>query len=412
MKYIAIIAILFGIMLFSGCTQQNAPGANNTVVVINATCSDGTPEKVCSANKPFYCAGGELIKSTEKCGCPTNYELSGNSCVRLCSDGTKSGQCTADNTRYCSDGVLVTDNTKCGCSSSAYDLIGGSCVLARCEDNTTLDSCSQTNVSFLCNTNGTLVRDVGECGCPANYTASGEACMKDCSDGTLAGKCNSANKYCDNGDLILNLSKCSCPMGKIACGSSCVVANCTSDSNCYDGNSDTADKCLSPGTCNATCSNPYYTARVFSYSDTKTMNDLEFSINSIDDLGRNWSYTSNNGTDYILTSSSSSKKFIEVSVTIEAKDDYDFEVSQDSFYLIDDDNITYNPVCASKYNKTTTSTSSCYNDNAFESYDSLTDGDVVEGSLYFEIPKSNDPWFFAFRFDDSFKPGEIWFEYD
>jgi hypothetical protein len=412
MKGIVLIALICGIILFSGCTQQASSASNATnTTVINATCSDGTLEKTCSANKPFYCAGGELLKNVEKCGCASGSTLSGGSCVKLCSDGTLSGQCTADRSRYCSDGILVIDNAKCGCNSSNYDLKDGACVLARCDDNTTLNSCS-ASVPFLCNANGTLVKNPERCGCPTGYTASGNDCLKDCSDGTLPGQCNNASKVCDNGTLVLNVSKCSCPSGKIACGNSCTVANCTSDSDCYDGNSNTSDKCLSPRACNATCSNEYYTALIYDSNDNPKMHNLEFTIDNFEDIGRNLSYTSNNGTDLILASSSSSKKFIEVSVSIEAKKDYDYEISQGSFYLIDEDNISYSPVCPSKSNKSTSSYSSCYNEGAFDSYDSLAEDDIAEGYLYFEIPKSNDPRFFAFKFDDSLKPGEIWFRYE
>jgi hypothetical protein len=199
-------------------------------------------------------------------------------------------------------------------------------------------------------------------------------------------------------------------MGKISCDGSCKTALCSYNSDCNDGKTLTEDKCISPGLCNATCSNEYYQAQIFDNDETPTMHDLEFSINSFDDIGRDLSYTFENGTDALYTTSSS-KTFIEVSVTIEAKDDYDFEVSQDSFYLIDDENILYEPKCFTRYNKTTTSYSSCYNENAFESSDSLVDGDVIEGYLYFEIPRTNDPKYFAFKFDDSLKPGEAWFKY-
>jgi hypothetical protein len=415
MKGIIFIMLICGAVLFSGCTQTGANTANaanaTSTTVINATCSDGTPEKACSANKPFYCAGGELLKNAEKCGCAYGYTLSAGSCVKLCPDGTVSGQCTHDKSKYCSEGSLVTDYAKCGCNSSVYDLKGGVCVIARCGDNTTLNSCSNASASFLCNASGSLVKNPGRCGCQSNYTASGNDCLKDCSDGTAAGQCNSAIKFCDNGTLTLNATKCPCPSGKVACGDSCAVPNCTSDSDCYDGNSNTSDKCLGPGTCNATCLNDYYQALVYDSDESPVMHNLKFSIDAFDSIGRYFNYTSTNGTDLSINTTSS-KKFIEVSVTIDAKRDYDYEVSQDSFYLIDDENITYSPICASKSNKMTGSTSSCYNEGAFDSYDSLAEDDNADGYLYFEIPKSNDPRFFAFMFDDSLKPGEIWFRYD
>jgi hypothetical protein len=414
MKYIAIVALVFGLILFSGCTQQAPTGGASNTTLINTTCSDGTLEKTCSMNKPYYCAGGELIKSVEKCGCPANQTLSNGVCVKLCSDGTESGKCGLAKPNYCLDGTFISDPAKCGCNDSRYDLVDNSCVIKRCSDGTEINDCSDANSTLLCAADGTLSSNPAECGCEDGYSLSNGSCLKDCSDGTKEGKCSTkdATKFCMNGTLATNTEKCSCPSGKISCNGSCIAPNCTVDSVCYDGNQYTIDKCLSPGMCNATCSNEYATSVIYDVDETPEMHDLEFTIDSFDNIGRNWSYTSKNGTDYVLTSSSSSKEFIEVSVSIEAKDDYDFEVSQDSFYLIDDENIKYDPVCASKYNKTSTSTSSCYNDNAFESYDSLSDGDVVEGYLYFEIPRSNDPQYFAFVFDDSLKPGEIWFRYD
>jgi len=412
MRTLFIVALICGLVLLSGCTQQApADNANATTTVINATCPDGTLEKACSANKPFYCAGGELIKSIEKCGCPSGQTVSNGECVKQCPDGTLDGQCTADRTRYCSDGVLVIDNSKCGCNGSAYDLIDGECVLARCGDNTTIGSCSVSSASMRCNSGGILEPDPEACGCPEGQTLVDDECQDDCSDGTLAGQCNSASKYCDDGSLVFDATKCSCPSGKIACGSACVVPNCTADINCSDGNADTIDKCLNPGMCNATCSNDYKLSRIYDSDDNPEMHDLEFAVTGFDDIGRELSYSFENGTDMLYTSSSS-KVIIEVFVEITAKEDYEFEVGPSSFYLIDDENISYDALCFSKSNKTTTSPSSCYNEGAFEEYDELEEDDVVDGYLYFEISKSNDPEYLAFKFDDSLKPGEIWFRYD
>lgn len=408
MKGIAIIAMTFGIMLLMGCTSQ--PSTQTPSV---ANCSDGTLEKTCSVTKPMYCAGGELLKNAEKCGCPANYTMSNGACLKLCPDGTEAGKCGITKPNFCLDGTLVSDPAKCGCTDSRYDIVNNSCVIKRCLDGTTINNCSSTNTTYSCTPEGILSRDPAKCGCEPGYSLYSGDCWKNCSDGTLEGKCsaNDVTKLCSNGTLVTDLNKCSCPTGKISCNNSCKTPACKYNSDCDDGNSLTQDKCLSPGMCNATCSNEYYAAVIYDSDQSPKMHDLRFGINSFDSIGRNLSYTSRNGTDMILSSSSSSKKFIEVSVTIDAIKDYDFEVSQSSFYLIDEHNITYNPVCPSKYNKTTLSTSSCYNDNAFGSYDSLVEGDTADGYLYFEIPKSNDPQYLAFKFDTSLKPGEIWFRY-
>jgi|GEM_PF-6187369 len=408
MKGIAIIAMMFGIMLFMGCTGQPSTQAPSV-----ANCSDGTLEKTCSVSKPMYCAGGELLKNVDKCGCPANYTVSNGACIKLCPDGTEAGKCGTIKPNFCLDGALVSDPAKCGCNDSRYDLANNSCVIKRCLDGTAINSCSNTNTTSLCTPEGTLSRNPAKCGCEPGYSLYSGDCWKNCSDGTLEGKCSTKDvtKLCSNGTLATDLDKCSCPTGQVSCGNSCKTPTCKYNSDCDDENSLTQDKCLSPGTCNATCSNEYYAAVIYDSDQNPRMHDLEFSINSFDDIGRNLSYTSKNGTDMVLSSSSSSKRFIEVSVTIDAKDDYNFGVSQSSFYLIDEHNITYNPVCPSKYNKTTSSTSSCYNDNAFDSYDSLAGGDTVEGYLYFEVPKSNDPQYLAFKFDHSLKPGEIWFRH-
>jgi len=45
-------------------------------------CSDGTIDGVCSITKPKFCDRGVLIDKASKCGCISNYDISGESCIQ------------------------------------------------------------------------------------------------------------------------------------------------------------------------------------------------------------------------------------------------------------------------------------------------------------------------------------------
>jgi hypothetical protein len=389
-----------GILLSMGCTGLSG-----------SKCSDGTLEKNCSVNKPFYCAGGELLKNAEKCGCPVNSSLSNGNCVTVCSDGTEMGTCGMTRPDFCLNGTLVSDPIKCGCIDSRYDIIDNTCIIKRCIDDTGLGGCSKSNISYFCSSGGMLVPDPAKCGCGQGYSLYSSYCWKNCPDGTLGGKCSAKdNRFCMNGTLVTDFGKCSCPSDQVLCNNSCKTPQCRYDSDCDDGYALTEDKCLNPNACNAICNNQAYDIVIMkSYDDPIILHDLRIEILSIDDLGRYIDYDMRNGTASTFNTSSS-KKIIAVSVSIEARDDYDYEVSQSSFYLIDDENITYKPVCPTKSNKLS-STSTCNNDNAFPNSDYLSDNDDVEGMLYFDIPRYNDPGHIGFKFDPSLKPREVRFRY-
>jgi len=44
-------------------------------------CNDGTIYSECSAQKPYYCAEGKIIKKATKCGCPKNYIAENENCI-------------------------------------------------------------------------------------------------------------------------------------------------------------------------------------------------------------------------------------------------------------------------------------------------------------------------------------------
>jgi len=44
-------------------------------------CNDGTIYSECSAQKPYYCAEGNIIKKATKCGCPKNYIAENENCI-------------------------------------------------------------------------------------------------------------------------------------------------------------------------------------------------------------------------------------------------------------------------------------------------------------------------------------------
>jgi len=81
-------------------------------------CEDGTPNKHCSLNKPFYCSGEILIENASQCGCDNGYRVMGNICEELptCVGGTLYDKCSTDKPFYCDNkGRLYNNVSKCGC---------------------------------------------------------------------------------------------------------------------------------------------------------------------------------------------------------------------------------------------------------------------------------------------------------
>lgn len=71
-------------------------------------CTDGTLYGQCSVNKPKYCENGKLIDKASLCGCPANYEISGDQCVikTICQN-----ECTSIGFKKCSNhGYQVCGN--------------------------------------------------------------------------------------------------------------------------------------------------------------------------------------------------------------------------------------------------------------------------------------------------------------
>lgn len=80
-------------------------------------CTDGTFYSQCSADKPYYCFNGTLIKNSTFCGCPYDYKIKGNDCEKIqrCNDRTIYGECSSQKPYYCSNGDLVKKASFCGC---------------------------------------------------------------------------------------------------------------------------------------------------------------------------------------------------------------------------------------------------------------------------------------------------------
>jgi hypothetical protein len=94
------------------------------VTIIPDPCSDGTPLNTCSPTKPLYCnALGTLVNQSSTCGCPIDYESSGETCIHsACIGGTFINTCTTSKPQYCNNAKTLIDNcATCGCPKDFYN---------------------------------------------------------------------------------------------------------------------------------------------------------------------------------------------------------------------------------------------------------------------------------------------------
>lgn len=150
-------------------------------------CSDGTPPGQCSANNPFYCDAGILVKRASICGCVSPKIRNGDDCVaqpsqiqqpqiqqpQVCSDNTPFNQCSSNRPLFCLGGCLINRALTCGCPSGQTPS-GDTCVAQQaqtCSDGTAFNQCS-SNMPLFCE-NRNLVNRAGSCGCQGGQTASG-----------------------------------------------------------------------------------------------------------------------------------------------------------------------------------------------------------------------------------------------
>jgi len=115
-----------------GCPENTMISQGTCVPIVK--CSDGTLDKKCSTNKPYYCDNGTLTLRARVCNCPENYRLKGDNCEEIlrCSDGTIYGECSSEKPFQCINGYLQEKASICGCptdSSREYIADGDQCVL-------------------------------------------------------------------------------------------------------------------------------------------------------------------------------------------------------------------------------------------------------------------------------------------
>jgi hypothetical protein len=65
-------------------TSKNSINTNNKETSTNTKkCNDGTSYNNCSKDKPKYCYEGELLNKASLCGCPKDYKVSFQDCVKV-----------------------------------------------------------------------------------------------------------------------------------------------------------------------------------------------------------------------------------------------------------------------------------------------------------------------------------------
>lgn len=98
-----------------------------------AKCSDGTFYNQCSTDKPKYCDEGNLVDKSSLCGCPVNYEISGNQCVVKINC---QNECSQIGSRICSNNnnyqVCGYDNSNCLKWSPINSCSEKNCIMGNC----------------------------------------------------------------------------------------------------------------------------------------------------------------------------------------------------------------------------------------------------------------------------------------
>lgn len=189
-----------------GCPTGFAPSPTEDVCVPTTpvtpltTCQDGTPQRVCSGLKPYYCdARAVLVENVSVCGCPIvggkQFVLKNGVCVEpaplVCADGiTIPGACKpSDKPWYCGvDGSSFSSNASvCGCPTLfGVQLVAdaNACILRPpdfCPDGVTQrNSCKFDAKPMYCRGDaGGYIEKASVCGCPATYLQLGDSCVPD-----------------------------------------------------------------------------------------------------------------------------------------------------------------------------------------------------------------------------------------
>jgi len=130
MKRLLILLILIGVIVISGCVQQEGEKTlttQETQKELAKTCEDNTLYNKCSSTKSKFCDNGTLIDKSSLCGCPQKYEAFGDGCTKKkCSDGTTVDECSTNKPKFCTENGLIDDPIICGCPTG-YELIDSAC---------------------------------------------------------------------------------------------------------------------------------------------------------------------------------------------------------------------------------------------------------------------------------------------
>ena len=237
-----------------GCPSGFVASGNSCLPFsIPSNCADGSALNSCSASKPLFCnQQGGLVERASQCGCPSGWQASASDssqCVPVgvtqCAGGVAVGACSPSKPLYCDNGLLQERASQCGCPTD-FDVVGDSCIPKAspkaCVDGTSLNSCSRFEPLY-CGSDALLSTRADLCGCPYGWRpdpADSTQCVAQgadgiCSDGTRSGVCSLSAKplYCLGGEFISKASECGCPAGFNLQGDLCVPQG--PPSLCSDG---------------------------------------------------------------------------------------------------------------------------------------------------------------------------------
>ncbi|MEM0465522.1 MAG: hypothetical protein QXW97_02365 [Candidatus Pacearchaeota archaeon] len=70
-------------LFFKNNLGNSSINENNSNLIGNKKCSDGTLEGECSRKQPYFCYEGQLIKKASQCGCPVGWKRDFQDCVSI-----------------------------------------------------------------------------------------------------------------------------------------------------------------------------------------------------------------------------------------------------------------------------------------------------------------------------------------
>ncbi|MBI4399737.1 hypothetical protein HY570_03225, partial [Candidatus Micrarchaeota archaeon] len=203
----------------------------------------GTPNNQCASGQyqGFRCVNSSLAPDCSNCGgCSAGFTCNNAdgrcyATTTRCIDNTPANSCSTVNLgAFCNGNnppsLVDSCSTTCQCPTGFTCGVDDKCRSNVClGDGTPINSCSQLNPGFFCESNGNLVPSCNNnCPCPSGFTCSSDnTCKRNaCLDGTALNSCSVPNEgyLCTSGgDLILNCNSCTC-QGVNSCAGTIVGA--------------------------------------------------------------------------------------------------------------------------------------------------------------------------------------------